>query len=1041
MEDFFTNKYLEAYLRVGEYLKTHRPLASARMETLENSNNIGIGYDPLHGSPVCYTASCQVDGFRSPIFKLNYVQSPAGGCTSKLIPEGVTMQCLPGSERTTDTQVIDKLDRLKQVTENGFEISGGAKYQWYSASYKYSKETRFIVDQIYQENSEVLYTTLKISHAKLSMFEPRMNLSDDFRYVIENLPCCDYNEIVEKYIYDYIFGYFGYSYVTTLVLGGIAQQSIIIHSSNASALEEKGIKKSHEADLQFAVSFGLKPSGNQDNVTHAMFMNSVSKSYTTMVGGDPSISKIEDWAKTVQSNPVIIKFTIKYIFDILTQAEGRFPNDANIGVKAKMIEQAVNNYIDTPIYCYGNNCSSHGNCQDTGYFQFGECQCQNGWSGLDCSKKVEEKPKPLVLSGTLCGTNTSLACGDAGLNSGCPAGWQVNQWYHCSKVATDRQPSLVGTVCGYRAGNLTVLCNGRNPYSDACPVGYQRHQQTPATFCYKTNASTDDLSGTICGMQVMEYTDWKISSSYWSIVSEITCDGYYPGRGSCPPDYIWYIIEDQKQPNKKGSKGNKMLFRIVIFLVIHHEIGASQLLKIPITRVQSRSTSTQNCTVFQNNVTVCNRISPTFGKVAVVKSSAFESLVNEADAYFYGTIYIGTPSQPFLINFDTGSSDLWVPSSKCSSACSQFNKYTSSASSTYIANGKKFSITYGDQSGASGIFSIDTVTVNGIAVRNQTFAECTSLSGMENDVNDGILGLAYQSLTTGGEKPVFFNMWSQGLIAEPIFSFYLNPDTNATTGGELIFGGVDSTKYSDSITYIPVALEGYWEFQMTKVTVGSSVISTSSYAIADTGTTLITGPTKQIKALNVALGGTYDSASGMYTVSCSTRTLSSFPNVVFTMGGTDFVLTPLHYLIIYQESSSKYVCYSVFAALDSEDADNNDFWILGDYFLYWYYAIFDINNNRVGFAKSASYNWTPTVDSSLFLGTATATTAGTTTTATATKAVTTTTARFTTTTTTAKVATMNTTKAVTISTTTKKIVTTTKRRHRPHGSRHHHWHF
>ncbi|CAF1671642.1 unnamed protein product, partial [Adineta ricciae] len=62
-----------------------------------------------------------------------------------------------------------------------------------------------------------------------------------------------------------------------------------------------------------------------------------------------------------------------------------------------------------------------------------------------------------------------------------------------------------------------------------------------------------------------------------------------------------------------------------------------------------------------------------------------------------------------------------------------------------------------------------------------------------------------------------------------------------------------------------------------------------------------------------------------------------------------------------------------------------------DYFLYWYYAIFDINNNRVGFAKSASYNWTPTADSSLFLGTATATTAGTTTTATATKAVTTTT--------------------------------------------------
>ncbi|UJR17969.1 hypothetical protein I4U23_004868 [Adineta vaga] len=532
-----TIKDIETYIRVGEYLRTSDQLSTPRMETLENSNNIGIGYDPLYGSPVCYTASCQVDGFRNSIFKLNYVQSPSGGCTSKLIPEYVTMQCLPGSERATDTQVIDKVDRLKQVTENGFEISGGAKYKWMSASYKYSKETRFIIDKIYQEKSEVLYTTLKISHAKLSMFEPKMDLSDNFRYVIENLPCCEYNELVEKYIYDYIFGYFGYSYVTMLVLGGIAQQSMIIQSSNATALEEQGIKKSHEADLQFAVTFGIKPSGNQDNTTHAMFMSQVSKSYTTMMGGDPSIGKIDDWAKTVKSNPVITKFSIKYIFDILTQAEGRFPNDQNISMKSKMIEQALNNYIDTPIYCYGNNCSGHGSCQDTGYFQFGECQCQDGWSGIDCSKKVDEKPKPSVLSGTLCGSEVNLTCGSVYPNISCPGGWQDTKWSHCSKTSTDSVPSLTGTICGYQVGNLTVLCDGRNPYSDACPKGYQRYQKAPRTFCYKTDSIRDDLPGTMCGMQVRVFTEWKLESSSWSTVTEITCDGYYPGRGSCPPSY------------------------------------------------------------------------------------------------------------------------------------------------------------------------------------------------------------------------------------------------------------------------------------------------------------------------------------------------------------------------------------------------------------------------------------------------------------------------------------------------------------------------
>ncbi|CAF3032245.1 unnamed protein product [Rotaria sp. Silwood2] len=143
--------------------------------------------------------------------------------------------------------------------------------------------------------------------------------------------------------------------------------------------------------------------------------------------------------------------------------------------------------------------------------------------------------------------------------------------------------------------------------------------------------------------------------------------------------------------------------------------------------------------------------------------------------YFIGTISIGTPAQNFRINFDTGSSDLWVPSSSCHSSCNGFNKYTSTQSTTYVANGRRFSIIYGDGSSANGSFSIDTVTINGIAVHNQTFAECTFLRGMSNNINDGILGLAYPNLTTGGENPLFYNMWSQGLIPEAIFSFYLNP--------------------------------------------------------------------------------------------------------------------------------------------------------------------------------------------------------------------------------------------------------------------------
>jgi hypothetical protein len=86
-------------------------------------------------------------------------------------------------------------------------------------------------------------------------------------------------------------------------------------------------------------------------------------------------------------------------------------------------------------------------------------------------------------------------------------------------------------------------------------------------------------------------------------------------------------------------------------------------------------------------------------------------------------------------------------------------------------------------------------------------------------------------------------------------------------------------------------------------------------------------------------------------VNCATRTQQGFPNVTFVIGGQTFTLSVLQYFLILYNGQN-FVCYSVFGVSPAANL-----WILGDYFLSRFYSVYDIGQNRVGFATSISYNY------------------------------------------------------------------------------------
>ncbi|KAJ3556878.1 hypothetical protein NM688_g1778 [Phlebia brevispora] len=321
---------------------------------------------------------------------------------------------------------------------------------------------------------------------------------------------------------------------------------------------------------------------------------------------------------------------------------------------------------------------------------------------------------------------------------------------------------------------------------------------------------------------------------------------------------------------------------------------------------------------------------------------------HEVPATSIQNVSVGTPGVTVNLDFDTGSSDLWIWSSELADA-SKYSKTHNiydprASSSAKVAEGLSWNISYGDGSSASGNVYTDTVTVAEVTIPNQSVeaAEKLSESFVQDGGNDGLLGLAWPSINTVAPNPVktpVENMIEQSLISEPLFTVNLGHETQPSFYS---FGYIDPTVTSKPLTYTPVDnSQGFWQVPSTSYSInGTKHERSGNTTILDTGTTLLLVADSVVKAIYDSIeGAVYDEQQGGWKYPNS----ATVPDVSFAVGDQLYTVHPSDFGFGPADEGF------TFGGIQSRG--DMDFDIFGDVFLKNVYVVFNQGQTQVGLAQ------------------------------------------------------------------------------------------
>ncbi|CCM05547.1 uncharacterized protein FIBRA_07774 [Fibroporia radiculosa] len=310
-------------------------------------------------------------------------------------------------------------------------------------------------------------------------------------------------------------------------------------------------------------------------------------------------------------------------------------------------------------------------------------------------------------------------------------------------------------------------------------------------------------------------------------------------------------------------------------------------------------------------------------------------------------VSIGTPPVTLNLDFDTGSSDLWVWSSELAGAekyRQQHRLYHPERSETSSKTDGTWKISYGDGSSASGDVYTDHVRVAGVHIHGQAVevAQHLSKNFLTDGGNDGLLGLAWPSINTVQPNAVATpvqNMIDKNLINPPVFTVKLGHNGESSFYS---FGHIDTTVTSHPIVYHHVDnSQGFWEVASTAYTIDRKPNRRAkNTAILDTGTTLCLLHDDVVEDIYHHISGSrYSNSRGGWIYPSNAH----IPEISLAVGHTMYRINEVDFG--YSDAGQGYTMGGV------QSRGDLTYDIFGDVFLKSVYVVFNQVEKMVGVAQ------------------------------------------------------------------------------------------